>query len=70
MLASLYLLSMALGGAVGDPLNGSLFDLADAYRPLFVIMAGYCAIAVAVVLLVPGGAGEAETGPDAASPRL
>src|SRR5690606_34241172 len=27
VLAALFLLSMALGGAIGDPLNGGLFDL-------------------------------------------
>jgi maltose/moltooligosaccharide transporter len=66
MLAALYLLSMALGGAIGDPLNGSLFDLARSYRPLFLMMTGYSALAIVAMALVPRGAGEAETGPDAA----
>jgi MFS family permease len=67
MLASLFLLCMALGGAIGDPLNGSLFDLFDGYRSLFLIMSVYSALAFATVLLIPRGAGEAGTGPDAAA---
>ncbi len=63
LLAALFLLSMALGGAIGDPLNGSLFDLFHGYRQLFLIMAGYTALAIAVVLVIPRGAGEADTGP-------
>jgi maltose/moltooligosaccharide transporter len=63
ILASLYLLSMALGGAIGDPLNGSLFDLFEGYRPLFLMMAGYTALAFVAILFVPRGAGEANTGP-------
>jgi maltose/moltooligosaccharide transporter len=66
MLAALYLLAMALGGGIGDPLNGALFDLARSYRPLFLMMTGYTALAIAATILVPRGAGEAETGPDAA----
>jgi MFS family permease len=66
VLASLYLLAMALGGAVGDPLNGGLFDLAGGYRPLFLIMSAYTALAIAVVFSIPRGVGEADTGPDAA----
>ena len=68
VLAALFLLSMALGGVVGDPLNGTLFDLFGSYRPLFLLMAGYTALAFAAVLFVPGGAGEIGTGPDAARP--
>ncbi|AMY08904.1 Major Facilitator Superfamily protein [Luteitalea pratensis] len=64
MLAAVFLLCMALGGAIGDPLNGSLFDLAGGYRPLFVLMAVYTAFAFLAVLLVPRGAGEANTGPE------
>jgi MFS family permease len=64
VLASLFLLCMALGGAIGDPLNGRLFDLLDGYRALFLLMAGYAALAFAAVLFVPRGAGEAGTGPD------
>src|SRR5687768_1211601 len=37
-LAALFLLSMALGGALGDPVNGFIFDLAGSYRPLFRMM--------------------------------
>jgi predicted MFS family arabinose efflux permease len=63
ILAALFLLCMALGGAIGDPLNGVLFDLVDSYRPLFVVMAGYTALAFAAVLFVPRGVGEADSGP-------
>jgi maltose/moltooligosaccharide transporter len=63
VLASLYLLAMALGGMVGDPFNGVVFDLLDGYRALFLLMAGYAALAALAVLLVPRGAGEADTGP-------
>ncbi len=45
LLTALFLLCMALGGAVGDPLNGSLFDLFGGYRPLFIMMAGYMVLA-------------------------
>ena len=62
-LAAVYLLCMALGGAVGDPLNGGLFDLVSNYRPLFLLMTVYTALAFLAVLLVPRGAGEADTGP-------
>ena len=55
----------ALGGAIGDPMDGSLFDLARGYRPLFFMMASYTMLAFISVLLVPRGAGEAGTGPDA-----
>jgi predicted MFS family arabinose efflux permease len=58
-LTALFLLCMALGGAIGDPLNGSLFDLFGGYRPLFLIMAAYTVLACAAVLRVPRGAGEA-----------
>jgi maltose/moltooligosaccharide transporter len=61
VLAAMFLLSMALGGAIGDPLNGRIFDLFDSYRPLFLMMAGYTALAFVVVLLVPRGTGEADT---------
>ena len=56
-------LCLALGGAIGDPLNGALFDLFGSYRPLFLMMAVYTAMAFVAVLLIPKGAGEAETGP-------
>jgi MFS family permease len=64
VLAGLFLLSMALGGMIGDPLNGALFDLFDSYRSLFLIMAGYTALAFLAVLVVPRGTGEADTGQD------
>jgi maltose/moltooligosaccharide transporter len=65
VLAALFLLCMALGGGIGDPLNGVLFDLFASYRPLFLMMAVYTALAFVSVLFVPRGAGEADTGPDA-----
>jgi MFS family permease len=68
VLASLFLLCMALGGAIGDPLNGLLFDFLDGYRTLFRLMAGYTALALVAVLFVPRGAGEADTGPSSPSP--
>jgi maltose/moltooligosaccharide transporter len=49
VLAALFLLSMALGGAIGDPLNGSLFDLFGGYRPMFLMMATYAALGFVVV---------------------
>jgi MFS family permease len=64
VLAALFLLCIALGGAVGDPLNGGLFDLYGGYRPLFLMMTGYTVLAFVAVLFVPRGAGEADTGPD------
>jgi MFS family permease len=66
VLAALFLLCMALGGAIGDPLNGAIFDLVGGYRPLFLLMTGYTALALVAVLFVPRGAGEAGTGPDTA----
>jgi MFS family permease len=62
VLAALFLLCMALGGAIGDPLNGGIFDLAGNYRPLFLLMAGYTALAFVAVLFIPRGTGEADTG--------
>ncbi len=59
VLASLFLLGAALGGAIGDPLNGRLFDLLGGYRALFVVMAGYTTLAFAAVCRIPAGAGEA-----------
>ena len=64
VLASVFLLCAALGGAIGDPLNGRLFDLLDGYRTLFLVMAGYTALAFVAVLQVPRGTGEADTGPE------
>jgi len=66
ILAALFLMSMALGGAVGDPLNGMIFNLAGGYRPMFLMMAVYTALAFLAVLVIPRGAGEAGTGPDSA----
>jgi maltose/moltooligosaccharide transporter len=63
VLAALFLLCNALGGAIGDPMNGAAFDLFDGYRPLFLMMAGYTALAFVAVLFIPRGAGEADTGP-------
>jgi maltose/moltooligosaccharide transporter len=60
VLAAMFLLCMALGGAIGDPLNGRLFDLANGYRPMFLMMAVYTALAFVAVLFVPRGVGEAE----------
>ena len=62
VLAALFLLCLALGGAVGDPLNGRLFDLLNSYRALFLLMACYTALAFVAVLFVPRGIGEADTG--------
>ena len=62
VLAALFLLSMALGGAIGDPLNGAAFDLAGGYRPMFLLTTVYAAIAFAIVVSIPSGAGEADTG--------
>lgn len=62
VLVGLFLLCMALGGAIGDPLNGAIFDLAGSYQPLFLLMAAYTALAFAAVLFIPRGAGEADTG--------
>ena len=64
VLAALFLLSMALGGGIGDPVNGSIFDWSGSYRPLFLMMTAYTALAFVAVLFVPRGAGEAGTGPD------
>lgn len=61
VLAALFLLCMA-AGAIGDPLNGALFDLFDSYRPMFAMMAIYTTLAFVAVLCVPRGAGEAGTG--------
>ena len=60
LLTSLYLLAMAFGGALGDPFNGRLFDASGSYRPMFLLMAAYSALAVVAVLAIPRGAGEAD----------
>lgn len=62
VLAALYLLCSALGGALGDPLNGGLFDLLNSYRGLFLVMTCYTALAFVAVLFIPRGVGEADTG--------
>lgn len=67
ILAAMFLLAMALGGALGDPLNGGVFDLFGSYRPLFLMMAAYTALAFVVVLMIPRGTGEADTGRDTGS---
>jgi cyanate permease len=64
VLVALFLLCMAVGGAIGDALNGGLFDLVGSYQPLFLIMAGYTVPAFVAVLFVPRGTGEADTGPE------
>jgi predicted MFS family arabinose efflux permease len=61
-LAALFLLSMALGGAIGDPLNGAVFDATRGYRPLFLLMSAYTALAFVAVLFVRKGTGEAGSG--------
>ena len=63
VLSSLFLLCMALGGGIGDPMNGALFDLFGSYRPLFLMMAVYTALAFVAVLRIPRGMGEAGVGP-------
>ena len=62
ILAALFLLAMALGGAIGDPLNGILFDWARSYRPLFLLMATYSMLALVAMLRVGRGTGEADAG--------
>ena len=42
-------------------MNGAVFDLFGGYRPLFLMMAAYTALAFVAVLQVPRGAGEANT---------
>jgi maltose/moltooligosaccharide transporter len=63
VLAALFLLCMALGGGIGDPMNGALFDLFGSYRPLFLMMAAYTALAFVAVLRIPRGVGEAGVEP-------
>jgi len=62
VLAALFLLGLALGGAIGDPLNGSIFDLLNGYRAMFLLMACYTAVAFLAVLCIRRGVGEADTG--------
>ena len=58
MLVRVYV-CMAFGGGIGDPMNGALFDLFGSYRPLFLMMSVYTALAFVAVLGIPRGAGEA-----------
>lgn len=62
VLAAVYLLCSALGGALGDPLNGGLFDLLNSYRALFLLLACYMVLAFVAVLFIKRGVGEADTG--------
>lgn len=59
VLSALFLLCMALGGGIGDPMNGALFDWFGGYRPMFLMMAVYTALAFVAVLAIPRGMGEA-----------
>jgi maltose/moltooligosaccharide transporter len=58
-LSALFLLCMALGGVIGDPMNGALFDLFGTYRALFLMMATYTALAFVAVLAIPRVTAEA-----------
>lgn len=70
VLASLFLLSMALGGAIGDPLNGAMFEAVGSYRPLFLVMAFYSALGFLAMTRVPRGSGEAGTGGDGGADQV
>ena len=70
VLAALFLLCMALGGAIGDPLNGRLFDFLNSYRALFLLMTSYTVLAFVAVLFVPRGVGEADTGKADSPPEV
>ena len=59
VLSALFLLCNALGGAVGDPMNGAAFDFFRSYRPMFLMMAAYTALAFVAVMAIPRGTGEA-----------
>ena len=63
VIAALFVLCMA-GGAIGDPLNGALFDFFGQYRSMFLLMAVYTALAFVAVLFVPAGVGEAGSAPE------
>ncbi len=69
VLSALFLLCMALGGGIGDPMNGALFDLFGGYRPLFLMMTAYTVLAGIAVLAIPRGAGEAGGAPVAPRPE-
>jgi maltose/moltooligosaccharide transporter len=62
ILAALFLLCAALGGAFGDPWNGKLFDLLNSYRPMFLMMASYTVLGFVAVLFIRRGVGEADSG--------
>jgi MFS family permease len=62
VLASLFPLCMALGGGIGDPMNGALFDLVGNYRPMFLMMTAYTVLAFVAVLMIPRGTGETSGG--------
>jgi maltose/moltooligosaccharide transporter len=62
VLSALFLLCMAIGGGVGDPMNGALFDLFGNYRPMFLMMAIYTALAFVAVMMIPRGTGEVGSG--------
>ena len=65
VLSALFLLCMAIGGGVGDPMNGALFDLFGSYRPMFLMMAVYTGFAFVAVMMIPRGMGEVGVGVDA-----
>ena len=62
VLSALFLLCMALGGGIGDPMNGALFDLFGSYRAMFLMMAVYTALAFVAVMMIPRGTGEVGAG--------
>jgi MFS family permease len=66
VLAAVFLLCMAIGGGIGDPMNGALFDAAGSYRPMFLLMLVYTVLAFIATYLVPRGVGEAGSGVRAA----
>lgn len=55
MLSALFLMCMA----IGDPMNGAIFDLVGSYRPLLLMMATHTALAFVAVRAIPRGTGEA-----------
>lgn len=62
VLSAILFLCLALGGLVGDPLNGFVFESMGSRRWLFLVMGIYTAAAFMAVLRIPKGAGEADTG--------
>ena len=69
VLTSLFVLCMALGGGIGDPLNGALFDLAGGYRPMFLMMACYSMLAFITVLFIPPGGKLSDQDVEASGPK-